>query len=63
MQISSAIVSGWWCDDEDSVITFEPAAILSMLFATLLMMIDFIIPCVTDKKVSNIVLQLYIVVE
>ena len=44
------MVSAWWCDDA------EPAATLSMLFATLLMMIDFIIPCVTDRKVSNIVL-------
>ena len=32
-------------------------AILSMLFATVLMMIDFIIPCVTHKKVINLIIN------
>ena len=28
-------------------------AALSMVFSTVLMMVDFIIPCVTSKKVAN----------
>ena len=31
-------------------------AILSMLFSTLLMMVDFIVPCVTNKKVINLII-------
>ena len=42
------------CDD--LIILHEVSilfAALSMVFSTVLMMVDFIIPCVTNKKVCN----------
>ena len=40
-----------WCNGIS--LAYGLPAILSMLFSTVFMMVDFIIACVTNKKVNN----------
>ena len=61
MQVPSAAmvsfvfeVTAMWCYGVS--ILYGLPAILSMQFATVLMMTDFIIPCVTNKKVINLII-------
>ena len=52
VSLTSELTKWMWCNGISLV--YGLPAILSMLFATLLMMTDFIIPCVTNKKVMNL---------
>ena len=48
-----------WCPY--SLIVYGAAPLLSIVFSTVLMISDFIIPCVTNKKVSNKATAIYTV--